>query len=29
MSLWFKGVAEPNDWIRNMAPYPITYNGMF
>ena len=29
MSLWFKGVAKPNGWIRNMAPYTITCNGMF
>ena len=27
MSLWFKGVNEPNGWMGNMAPYPITYNG--
>ena len=27
MSLWFKGVKEPNGWMGNMAPYPITYNG--
>ena len=23
MSLWFKGVNEPNGWMGNMAPYPI------
>ncbi len=27
MSIWFKGVKEPNGWMGNMAPYPITYNG--
>ena len=27
MSLWFNGVNEPNGWMGNMAPYPITYNG--
>ena len=27
MSIWFKGVNEPNGWMGNMAPYPITYNG--
>ena len=27
MSLWFNGVKEPNGWMGNMAPYPITYNG--
>ena len=27
MSIWFKKVAEPNGWMGNMAPYPITYNG--
>ena len=27
MSIWFKGVKEPNGWMGNMAPYPITHNG--
>ena len=27
MSLWFKDVNEPNGWMGNIAPYPITYNG--
>ena len=27
MSIWFKGVNEPNGWMGNMAPYSITYNG--
>lgn len=27
MSIWFKGLKEPNGWMGNMAPYPITYNG--
>jgi ribA/ribD-fused uncharacterized protein len=27
MSFWFKGVKEPNGWMGNMAPYPITYGG--
>lgn len=27
MSLWFRKIKEPNGWMGNMAPYPITYNG--
>jgi ribA/ribD-fused uncharacterized protein len=27
MSLWFGKIKEPNGWMGNMAPYPITYNG--
>lgn len=27
MSVWFKGVNEPNSWMENMASYPITYYG--
>jgi ribA/ribD-fused uncharacterized protein len=27
MSIWFKGVNEPNGWMGNMAPYPIKHNG--
>jgi ribA/ribD-fused uncharacterized protein len=27
MNFWFKGLNEPNGWMGNMAPYPITYNG--
>lgn len=27
MSFWFRKVEEPNGWMGNMAPYPITYNG--
>jgi predicted NAD-dependent protein-ADP-ribosyltransferase YbiA (DUF1768 family) len=27
MPIWFKGINEPNGWMGNMAPYPITYNG--
>ena len=27
MSIWFKKIEEPNGWMGNMAPYPITYNG--
>ena len=27
MSIWFKKVKEPNGWMGNMAPYPITHNG--
>jgi ribA/ribD-fused uncharacterized protein len=27
MSIWFKGVNEPNGWMGNMAPYPIKFEG--
>ncbi len=27
MSIWFRKVSEPNGWMGNMAPYPITFNG--
>ena len=27
MSIWFRKIKEPNGWMGNMAPYPITYNG--